>query len=597
MCLRITSVLFILFFVSISAVQAQVINDDCNTATLIPNVSSWCSEGRHFTNVNATGGGFGPASCFTGPGNDVWFTFVARATDITITCKPGTLAKPEMALYGGDCNGTINELQCKSGFVAGVLELYKGGLVPGEIYLLRVQGAGISTGTFDLCFSNYFPPVKPGSDCVNSSILCDKSSFIVQNVSGFGNVPDEFKDAPCLSENSGISSESNSTWYKWTCDSAGSLTFRLSPLAEDDDIDFAVYELNGDLTSCDRILLRCEAASCHGPTGLSEDASDVNEEPNCDRGQNNWLAPIQMEAGKSYLLGINNFTAAGNGFKIDFGGTGTFRGPIPDFDVITDGDVCREENIRIIDKSRDPSGNITDYIWTFGPDASIQSSNQPGDKTVSYLKRGDKIISLTLKNDKGCVVTRSQDVNILCCGPGQFMTLAADSTLLRIGDSININAAAVLEGDKIFYAWSPSAIVNCQGCDINNIRFFRDTWVYVTATDQFNCTLQDSILIRVDPHYPVYAPNVFTPNHDGINDHFTLFTSYVAQEIVTLKIFDRWGECVFERDHFSPNDESLGWDGSFKGKLMNPATFAWMAQIAFIDGTKKIFKGSVTIIK
>jgi len=586
---------FLAFF--FTEVNAQVLNDDCNTATLIPDVSSWCSQGGHFTNADATPGGFSAAACFTGPGNDVWFTFVARATDITITCKPGTLAKPEMALYGGGCNSSISEIQCKSGFTGGVLELYKGGLVPGSIYLLRVQGEGISTGTFDLCFNNYFPPVKPGSDCVTASILCDKSAFIVQNVSGFGNVPDELKDAPCLAGNNNVSSESNSTWYKWTCDSSGSLTFQLTPLAENDDIDFAVYELNGDLSTCDRTLLRCEAASCKGPTGLSTDASDVNEQPNCDQGQNNWLAPIQMEAGKSYLLGINNFTAAGNGFKISFGGTGTFKGPIPDFEIVQDGNVCREENVQIIDKSRDPSATITDYLWTFGPDASIQSSTQPGDKTVSYLKRGDKIISLTLKNDKGCVVSRSQDLNILCCGPGQVMSLSADSTVLRIGDSINIGASAILEGDQIFYAWAPSALINCQGCDLNNIRFFRNTWVYATATDQFNCQLRDSILIRVDPHYPVYAPNVFTPNHDGVNDNFTIFTNYVAAEILTLKIFDRWGECVFERDNFLPNDDKLGWDGRFKGKFMNPATFAWMAQIKFIDGNTKIFKGSVSIIK
>ena len=40
-----------------------------------------------------------------------------------------------------------------------------------------------------------------------------------------------------------------------------------------------------------------------------------------------------MVAGESYALVINNFSRSGLGFHIEFGGTGTFLGPQPDFDL------------------------------------------------------------------------------------------------------------------------------------------------------------------------------------------------------------------------------------------------------------------------
>ncbi|QLH28133.1 MAG: hypothetical protein HWD63_01215 [Candidatus Parvibacillus calidus] len=202
----------------------------------------------------------------------------------------------------------------------------------------------------------------------------------MQNVTGSGSAPNEFKDAPCLADGF-TNSETNSTWFKWTCKDAGSLTFVLTPLNAPDDLDFALYELNGDLNTTNRTLLRCEAASCKGQTGLKEGATDISEPPNCDKGQDNWLAPVQLEAGKNYLLGINNFTIGGNGFRIEFGGTSTFEGPVADFEILSDTVFCREEQIGIKDLSHNSTGTIEKIQWIFGQDAtpsidSIQETKQ-----------------------------------------------------------------------------------------------------------------------------------------------------------------------------------------------------------------------------
>jgi len=579
-------------------INAQALNDDCFSAIQLPNVQNWCSSGSQFNNFSALESGYGPATCFSQGGHDVWYSFTAIASDITILIKPGTMKKPEAALYIGECNSVINELECQTNLSqGGVLQLYQGGLFPGNVYFLRVQGEDDSEGSFDICLDNYFPPVNPGSDCNTASILCSKDPFVVQIVEGVGSVKKEFDDAPCLADPQlSQESETNSTWFKWTCDTSGTFTFSLTPLNATDDLDFAVYELNGPISTCTRTILRCEAASCEGPTGLREGANDISEPPNCDSGQDNWLAPMMLEKGKSYMLGVNNFSNTGNGFRIEFGGTSTFEGPIVDFDLIIDSTTCREEEITIVDKSKINVGSIDQVHWIFGQDATPTESNVPGNQTVSWLKRGQKVAVLTVTSDKGCIVSKAKPLEVLCCGPNHDIKVERDTTI-SLGDSVDIEATAVLEGNNIFYFWQPPGIIKCQGCPQTNIKTFVDQQIIVTATDEFNCEARDTIEIRVDAQRPFFFPNVFSPNFDGINDGFTGFGTYVAKKIDYLRIYNRWGACVFERKDFAPNDELLGWDGLFKGQELPPDVFVYLAKVTFIDDVTVIYKGSVTIVK
>lgn len=67
-------------------------------------------------------------------------------------------------------------------------------------------------------------------------------------------------------------------------------------------------------------------ASCS--TGLRAGDSDISEDAGCaNAGDDAWLSPFQMVQGESYALCVSNFTSTGNGFLIDFSGSGLFLGP------------------------------------------------------------------------------------------------------------------------------------------------------------------------------------------------------------------------------------------------------------------------------
>ncbi|HFA50174.1 MAG TPA: gliding motility-associated C-terminal domain-containing protein [Bacteroidetes bacterium] len=96
----------------------------------------------------------------------------------------------------------------------------------------------------------------------------------------------------------------------------------------------------------------------------------------------------------------------------------------------------------------------------------------------------------------------------------------------------------------------------------------------------------------------IYVPNAFSPNGDGINDIFQIYAGGNGiAKVNSFRIFSRWGESVFEYFDFQPNDPQFGWDGKHKGQEMNPAVFAWFAEVELIDGDVRLLKGDVTLLR
>ncbi len=95
----------------------------------------------------------------------------------------------------------------------------------------------------------------------------------------------------------------------------------------------------------------------------------------------------------------------------------------------------------------------------------------------------------------------------------------------------------------------------------------------------------------------IYMPNSFSPNNDGKND---CYQGYVAPDLevesYVLKIFDRWGNMMFET-----NDVNGCWNGQHRGKQLQPAVFAWFMEIHVrnCDGTVlDVFKeGDIHLIR
>ena len=431
-----------IFFILVGSLHlfAQPSNDDCIDAISIRSTDNFCSDPMQFNNVGAT------ADPVTQEAVDacvsinfesgVWFTFAPREPAVLISVNSGqplgTAARIRAVLYTGSCTTGLTYVDCTPG-TASFAELTVTDLTVGQRYYLYTESDPDFQGTFQVCINDFIAPPSPQSDCPDAVVLCDKSAFQVETLATAGDDPNELDNliGACLN------SEFASSWYRWTCDEPGSLTFTLTPNdfvpgLESDDLDFALFELPGGIDDCaNKQLLRCMASGetggcdfgtwmiCNGPTGLRDSSGDESEDAGCDQcsggDDDNFVSPIIMQSGVSYALVVMNFNRSGKGFSIEFGGTGTFLGPEPDFTEILGNFIECDKSVQYTDISTPGPDPIVEWSWNFGAGANPQRLPGQGPHETTYISFGPKSVALTVESESGCRVTEILDIFVEPC--------------------------------------------------------------------------------------------------------------------------------------------------------------------------------------
>ncbi len=204
------------------------------------------------------------------------------------------------------------------------------------------------------------------------------------------------------------------------------------------------------------------------------------------------------------------------------------------------------------------------------------------------LKAGNHVV--LAQNNFGCDTT----LNAVVPEPMNAATeILPSDTTLNLGESIQLSStfSPYPLSTITSYSWSPSTGLNCTDCP-NPIAtpYGRQTQYVLTITYNGLCEASASMTILVDGGEPVYIPNSFSPNGDGNNDIFQIYG--VGIKTIDLKIFNRWGEKVYES-----NNQFEGWDGTYKGVLQNPAVFVYQVNITYLNDKKVLRVGSITIIR
>ncbi len=213
------------------------------------------------------------------------------------------------------------------------------------------------------------------------------------------------------------------------------------------------------------------------------------------------------------------------------------------------------------------------------------------DMIQSNLNGG--IYDFELSDANGCTAGTSISVY----EPPFIMIDAGPDHRIELGESVKIDAT-VFPITNQGITWSPTDSLSCINC-IEPVANPTSTMMYtITVVDSITgCTQQDQVLVEVIKNRNVFIPNVFSPNGDGTNDIFTIFTGNGVRRILDFKVYNRWGALVYSTENVSPSHQPFGWDGYFKGKPMNNAVFAWYTEIEFLDDRVILYKGDVTLVK
>ncbi|MFK8009590.1 MAG: gliding motility-associated C-terminal domain-containing protein [Saprospiraceae bacterium] len=199
---------------------------------------------------------------------------------------------------------------------------------------------------------------------------------------------------------------------------------------------------------------------------------------------------------------------------------------------------------------------------------------------------------LWVEDDVGCATQLSFEVSQQSLIEIQMPT----SITQNIGDSLLI-PVSYSDTNNLIFSWSPSENLSCDNCPFPSVILQTSQNYTLTILDSIGCEQTANIEIIVNDIPNVYIPNAFTPNGDEFNDRFTIYGNSLIAEVEYLRIFDRWGELVFEAQNFNPNDETIGWDGFLKGKAMLQGVYVYTCEVKTTSNQSLEFKGDLTLVR
>jgi gliding motility-associated-like protein len=256
-------------------------------------------------------------------------------------------------------------------------------------------------------------------------------------------------------------------------------------------------------------------------------------------------------------------------------------------DITPDKYICQGDTIELTATNTYPE-NPMDFFWSPASEI-IGSANQ---ETITVAPLSPTTYYIQAVNDSGCVYRDSVFVDVSPLNE-QMITVTADLDSIISGTSTFLHA---LPAPGFNYSWSPSNLVSSPNSADTEAFPKKTTTFTVTVSDPKNgkCAYKKDIEIRVyeivcDEPY-IFIPNAFSPNYDGNHDAYKIEGQVI--ESLELKIYNRWGQLVFET-----TDKGEAWDGKFKDVLVDPEVFVYHLNAVCIDGQEFTKKGNITVIR
>ncbi len=254
--------------------------------------------------------------------------------------------------------------------------------------------------------------------------------------------------------------------------------------------------------------------------------------------------------------------------------------------------ICLGQSAQLIATSIDEQhGRDPDYyLWT--PATGLSDPNSP-----TPVAKPDTTTTYTLVVKENACFSDTEHVTVYV-QPAPTITIT-QSLLVVAGSAVQLQASIGNEVLLSDYAWTPADYsLSCTKCFAPIATPTVSTTYTFTATSAYGCTSSAEVTVNLFcDGSQVFIPNTFTPNGDGANDRFYISAKGVSL-VTRLSVYNRWGELVFESLNSQPNDPGAGWDGTYKGVVLEPDVFVYVAEVICEIGNQPFsFKGDVSIVR
>jgi gliding motility-associated-like protein len=222
--------------------------------------------------------------------------------------------------------------------------------------------------------------------------------------------------------------------------------------------------------------------------------------------------------------------------------------------------------------------NSTEIGTTYIDFGDGQNATAPGNATVvhSYQHAGIYTVFVRITSIYGCIyeTTYPALIEAYSYPEASFLIQSNPASIFEpVVQLVNKSS-----DDAIIYEWvmptgTPATSAN------PNVEVTYPTDIVslypVTLTVENEDGCRDSLTLQVSIISDVllYVPNAFTPDDNEFNQTWKIFMSGVDPYNFNLKVFNRWGEVVWES-----KDATEGWDGTYGGKLVPAGVYSWIIE-------------------
>ena len=230
--------------------------------------------------------------------------------------------------------------------------------------------------------------------------------------------------------------------------------------------------------------------------------------------------------------------------------------------------------------------------WNFGNGTSDVGC---GNQTATYTQAGCFDVTITQTDNQGCDTTVTFN-DIVCTEDVHAEFYANPGTIGPGNSTVNFYNAS---SGAINYFWDFGDGATSTAFEPSHIYETNLETGFTTtlfAASQGGCLDSTSIAITYEEQLIFYVPNTFTPDSDEHNQIFLpIFTSGFAPDNFEMKIYNRWGELLFES-----HDHSKGWNGSYgyNGGVVQAGLYTWVIHYKPKNTDEKlIVKGFVNVLR
>jgi gliding motility-associated-like protein len=227
------------------------------------------------------------------------------------------------------------------------------------------------------------------------------------------------------------------------------------------------------------------------------------------------------------------------------------------------------------------------YTYSWFPSELIQ--NQISTTSVNAVTNSAAYLFLEVSSTDGCNFTDSILIDVSPIYEGNIDATASEYVILSGGET----TLSANPNGNYQYSWTPTDGLQSPN-EQTTIATVEETTTFTVLITDGVCFASDTVTItcvidECEPPY-VFVPNAFSPNDKNKNEIFYVRGLQITEML--LRIYNRWGELVFESI-----DPKNGWDGTYKGRKLDPDVFDYYLLITCIGGKQEEIKGNVTILK